>query len=76
VAHDQRRPCNRPRHGRLTGRCRPSSAWTAFQRNHPWAGFPLAVVYKYADDQGGYLAALITSYGLLSLFPLLLLLLT
>ncbi|HJQ42953.1 MAG TPA: YihY/virulence factor BrkB family protein, partial [Jatrophihabitantaceae bacterium] len=30
-------------------------------------------LYKYADDQGSYLAALITYYGFLSLFPLLLL---
>ena len=45
----------------------------AFQRRHRWAGFPLAVVYKFADDQGRYLAALITYYGFLSLFPLLLL---
>lgn len=48
----------------------------AFQRRHPAAGLPIAVVYKYADDQGGYLAALITYYGLLALFPLLLLLST
>jgi membrane protein len=34
------------------------------------------VVYKFADDQGPYLAALITFYGFLSLFPLLLLLVT
>jgi membrane protein len=39
-------------------------------------GFPLAVVYKFADDQGPYLAALIAYYGFLSLFPLLLLLVT
>jgi len=45
----------------------------AFQRRHPAAGFPLAVAYKYFDDSGGYLAALITYYGFLSLFPLLLL---
>ncbi len=45
-----------------------------FQQRHPWAGFPLAVVYKFVDDQGGYLAALITYYGFLSVFPLLLLL--
>lgn len=45
-----------------------------FQQRHPVAGFPLAVVYKFADDQAGYLAALITYYGFLSLFPLLLLL--
>ena len=37
---------------------------------------PLAVVYKYADDQGGFLAALITYYAFLSLFPALLLLVT
>src|SRR3954447_14764987 len=47
-----------------------------FQRRHPAAGFPLAVAYKYFDDQGSYLAALIAYYGLLSLFPLLLLLST
>ncbi len=44
------------------------------QRRHPVLGFPLAVVYKFVDDQGSYLAALITYYGFLSLFPLLLLL--
>ena len=46
----------------------------AFQRRHPVVGFPLAVTYKLFDDQGVYLAALITYYGFLSLFPLLLLL--
>ncbi len=45
-----------------------------FQRRHPVIGFPLAVAYKFFDDQGVYLAALITYYGFLSLFPLLLLL--
>lgn len=43
------------------------------QRRHPVLGFPLAVVYKFVDDQGGYLAALITYYAFVSLFPLLLL---
>jgi membrane protein len=47
-----------------------------FQRKHPWAGFPLAVAYKYFDDFGAYLAALLTYYGFISLFPLLLLLST
>lgn len=46
----------------------------AFQRRHAWASFPLGVIYKFFDDQGPYLAALITYYGFLSLFPLLLLL--
>jgi membrane protein len=45
----------------------------AFQQRHPGAGFPLAVVYKFADDQGNYLAALITYYAFLAIFPLLLL---
>jgi uncharacterized BrkB/YihY/UPF0761 family membrane protein len=48
----------------------------AFQRRHRWAGLPLAVVYKFVDDQGGYLTALITYYAFVSLFPLLLLLVT
>jgi membrane protein len=43
-----------------------------FQRRHPVVGFPLAVVYKFFDDRGPHLAALITYYGFLSLFPLLL----
>ncbi len=46
----------------------------AFQRRHPVAGFPIGVIYKFGEDQGPYLAALITYYGFLSLFPLLLLL--
>lgn len=45
-----------------------------FQRRHRWAGFPIAVVYKFLDDQGNHLAALVAFFGLLSLFPLLLLL--
>jgi membrane protein len=48
----------------------------AYQRRHRWLGFPLAVAYKFGDDQGPYLTALITYYGFLSLFPLLLLLTT
>lgn len=50
-------------------------AWLdRFQRRHPWAAFPIGVLYKFFDDQGSYLAALITYYGFVSLFPLLLLL--
>jgi membrane protein len=44
-----------------------------FQRRHVWLGFPVAVAYKYFEDQGTYLAALVTYYGFVSLFPLLLL---
>jgi membrane protein len=46
----------------------------AFQQRHRWASFPIAVIYKFTEDQGPYLAALITYYGFLALFPLLLLL--
>lgn len=47
-----------------------------FQRRHTVLGFPIAVVYKFFDDFGGYLCALLTYYGFLSLFPALLLLST
>lgn len=43
------------------------------QRRQPVLGYPIAVVYKFVDDQGGYLAALITYYAFVSLFPALLL---
>src|SRR5690242_10458806 len=48
------------------------AAFDRFQQRHAWLGFPLAVRQKYADDQGGYLAATITYYGFFSIFPLLL----
>src|SRR5689334_24653017 len=44
-----------------------------FQRRRPGAGFALAVIYKFGDDSGTYLAALLTYYGFVSFFPLLLL---
>jgi membrane protein len=46
------------------------------QRRNRGVSVALSVVYKYLDDQGGYLAALITYYGFVSLFPMLLLLTT
>lgn len=46
------------------------------QRRNRAAGVVIGVVYKYLDDQGGYLSALITYYGFVSMFPLLLLLTT
>ena len=55
---------------------RITTALDRFQRRHPWAGLPLAVLYKFIDDQGNVLAALITYYAFISLFPLLLLLVT
>ena len=44
------------------------------QRRHRWVGFPVAVVYKFIDDHGVYLSVLITYYGFLALFPMILLL--
>src|SRR6476646_3067486 len=44
----------------------------AFQRRHPWLAFPVAVQKKFGDDEGGNLCAMLTYYGFLSLFPLLL----
>jgi uncharacterized BrkB/YihY/UPF0761 family membrane protein len=43
-----------------------------YQRRHPAVGFPIAVIYKYFDDQGNYLAALMTYYAFIGTFPLLL----
>jgi uncharacterized BrkB/YihY/UPF0761 family membrane protein len=43
-----------------------------FQRKHRVVGFPLAVLYKFFDDQAGYLVGLIAYYAFLSFFPLLL----
>jgi YihY family inner membrane protein len=47
-----------------------------FQQRHRLTAFPVAVVKKFGDDRGGQLAALITYYGFLALFPLLLVLVT
>ncbi len=44
-----------------------------YQQQHSWAGLPFAVVKKYGDDEGGRHAALMTYYGFLSIFPVLLL---
>jgi membrane protein len=52
------------------------SAFDRFQQRRRWLGFPLAVLMKYADDQGGYLAATITYYAFFAIFPLLLVLTT
>ena len=43
------------------------------QRRVPIIGVPLAVVYKYFDDQGNFLAAVLTFYAFIAIFPLLLL---
>jgi membrane protein len=47
-----------------------------FQQRHVWAAFPYAVVKKFGEDQGGNLAALLSYYAFLSIFPLLLVFIT
>ncbi len=44
-----------------------------FQERHPRASIPLAVVYKFLDDQGNYMAAAMTYYAFVAIFPLMLL---
>jgi membrane protein len=43
------------------------------QRRRSFLGFPVATFYKFVDDQGAFLAAIISFYALLAIFPLLLL---
>ena len=58
----------------LSGLVNRIIAWAdRLQREHGVLGFPYAVIKKYGDDAGGRQAALITYYGFLSIFPLLLL---
>jgi YihY family inner membrane protein len=45
-------------------------------RQRAWIAFPYAVMKKFGDDQAGNLAALIAYYGFLSLFPLMMVLVT
>jgi membrane protein len=47
-----------------------------FQQSRPRIAFVAAVIKKFGDDQGGQLAALISYYGFVSLFPLLLVFVT
>ncbi len=48
----------------------------AYQQRHHLSGFSYAVIKKYGDDRAGYWAALLTYYGFLALFPLLMILTT
>jgi YihY family inner membrane protein len=48
----------------------------AFQRRHRPLAFSFAVQKKFGDDEGGNVCAMLTYYGFLSLFPLLLLFFT
>jgi inner membrane protein YhjD len=43
-----------------------------YQRRHRAVGLPIAIAYKFVDDQGNYLAAMVTYYAFVAMFPLLL----
>lgn len=43
------------------------------QRRSPILSIPLAVAYKFFDDQGNYLAAIVAYYAFIAIFPLMLL---
>jgi membrane protein len=49
------------------------AAFDRTQRRHTLFGLPIAIFYKYVDDQGNYLSATITYYAFIAIFPLLLL---
>jgi len=64
-----------PSHSGIVGRVERVVLGTATtidrtQARQWWGGFPFAVFKKYSDDGGSRLAALLTYYGFLSLFPL------
>lgn len=50
--------------------------FNAYQQRHRFTAFSYAVIKKYGEDNAGSQAALLTYYGFLSLFPLLLVLTT
>ena len=50
----------------------PLTRGDAWQRRHPVVGLPLAILYKFFDDQGVYLAVIITYYAFVSVVPVML----
>jgi len=47
-----------------------------YQQRHAWLGFPVAVWKKFGDDQAGNLAMLVAWFAFVSIFPLMLVLVT
>ena len=43
------------------------------QRRFTALGYPIAVIYKFFDDQGNYLASIMTYYAFIAIFPVMLL---
>ena len=50
----------------------PAHRLDDLQRRRRVLGVPIGVLYKFFDDQGGYLAAILTYYSFVAIFPLLL----
>jgi YihY family inner membrane protein len=55
---------------------RPVRVFDRYQQRHKGLAIPMAVIKKFSDDGGGQLAAVVTYYAFLSLFPLLLVMVT
>jgi YihY family inner membrane protein len=55
---------------------RPLHVFDGYQQRHRWLAIPMAVLKKFSDDSGGILAAVVSYYAFLSLFPLLLVMVT
>lgn len=51
---------------------RAARGFDGWQQQHPVAGFPIAVIKKFSDDQGGNLVSLLAYYSFVATFPLLL----
>ncbi len=51
---------------------RAARGFDAWQQRHPVVGFPIAVIKKFGDDQGGNLVSLLAYYSFVATFPLLL----
>ncbi len=51
---------------------RAARGFDGWQQRHPVVGFPIAVIKKFGDDQGGNLVSLLAYYSFVATFPLLL----
>ncbi|ORA33006.1 hypothetical protein BST20_23560 [Mycobacterium branderi] len=51
---------------------RAARGFDGWQQRHPAAGFPIAVIKKFSDDQAGYQVSLLAYYSFVAAFPLLL----
>lgn len=54
----------------------PLNAFDRYQQRHKPLAIPMAVLKKFSDDGGAQLAAIVSYYAFLSLFPLLLVMVT